>query len=350
MMNKKIKLLILASIIMLCATMSLNVFAQDKIKLTLADTTAPTGLRGNGVKVFLEEVEKATNGRVEVEVYWGSSLLEPKEILSGVEQGVADMGYLNPNYYPVQMLAHGAFSVIPQGPERFTSIYKVYERCYKEIPELTQELTDRNQKLLYINSVLPLAVVSTEPFTSFEDFKGKRVRAASRWWLAELGAAGATPVSVPWNDCYMALQTGTIEAIFTNLDGEHRTKLDEPGKHVFTFKELWYGLPMLYTINLDVWNGLPVDIQAQLIKAGKAASIRFGEEVYEAEWDRIVKEQKEMGCIVNHATPEDYEKWVNMPVIEELQMTWVKEAKESGYDGAEEIMSKLKQIVQEAIN
>jgi len=333
-------------VLFVLASISSIYAAEKKYKLTLGDSTAPVGLRGEAALLLLEEIEKHTNGRVEVEVFWGESLLKAKEILKGVQEGIVDIGYLNPNYYPEKMFVNGSFAVLPQGPTRFITISKVYNRIYDEFPIFEKELEALNQKTIYRSAVLPLAVVSTKPFTSYESFKGKRVRAASRWWLAELEGAGSVPVSIPWGDCYMALQTGTIDAVFTNFDGEHRTKLDEPGHHVFTLKEIWYAIPMIYTINLDKFNSLPVDIRAELIAAGKAAEKRFSE-VYSRSWDEIIKEQKEMGCTITNATSEDIQKWTSMPVIAELQEQWIKDAQSRGIDNADEIITRMKEIIAE---
>ena len=347
-MKRRISFLIVTMLILVLSLTTAS-FAQDKpIKLTLADSTAPVGLRGNGVKIFIEEIEKYTNGRVEVEVYWGESLLKAKEILNGVQEGVVDMGYINPNYYPKQLLLNGSFAIYPRGPVEYKNAYDAFLKCYQEVPELSEEFSSINQKQLYINTILPMTVTSTKPFTSFEDFKGKRIRASSRWYLAQLAGAGATPVSVPWGDCYMALQTGTIDAVYTNLDGIHRTKLDEAASNIFTMREIWIAMPQFYTINLDTWNNLPDDVQSQLLEAGKSASLRFSE-LYDNEWEKIIEEQKDLGYTVSHASEEDIEKWMAMPVIDQMKEDWIKEAEEKGIENAKQIVSTIDGIINEAI-
>lgn len=347
-MKRKISFLVV--ILFMCVLcFSISGFASDEpIKLTLADTTAPTGLRGEGTKLFLEEVEKYTNGRVQIEVYWGESLLKAAEILKGVQDGVVDLGYINPNYYPGQLLVNGSFAIYPEGPVKFSNIYEAFVKCYEEVPELNEELESVNQKLLYINTILPMTVTSTKPFTSFEDFAGKRIRASSRWYLSQLEGARAVPVSVPWGDCYMALQTGTIDGVYTNLDGIHRTKLDEAAPHIFTMREIWIAAINFYTINLDKWNDLPEDVQSQLVEAGRSASLRFSE-LYDNEWDTIIEEQEALGYTVTHASAEDIDKWMSMPVIEQMKNDWIKEAEEKGIANASQIVDTISGIFEEAI-
>jgi TRAP-type C4-dicarboxylate transport system substrate-binding protein len=327
---------------------SLSVASAKTITLSLADSTAPAGLRGEGLKAFVEEVEKHTNGQVKIQVHWSESLLKSKEILAGIKDGIVDIGYLNPNYYPKQMMISGAFALFPQGPSKFTDMAWFYAQAFEQIPALKKELESLNLKPIYTNTVLPLSVVSTKPFTSFEDFQGKRIRAASRWWLGQLEGAGAVPVSIPWGDVYMALQTGTIEGVYTNLDGIHRTKLDEVAPHVYTCRELWIGVPFIYAINKDKWNSLDPAIQTQMIAAGEAAAKRF-EVLHSAEWDRVISEQQKMGCTITPASPEDINKWISMPTVESLQNTWVEEAQKGGLVDAADVLEKMKALLDQAI-
>ena len=323
--------------------------AQAKpITLTLADSTAPVGLRGNGLQAFVEEVEKHTNGQVKIQVHWGESLMKSKEILDGIKNGIVDIGYINGNYYPKKMMINGAFALFPQGPRKFTNQYWFYKQCFETVPAIKNELESLKLKPVFITSVLPVAVVSTKPFTKFEDFKDKRIRASSRWWLKQLEAAGAVPVSIPWGDCYMALQTGTIDGVFTNRDGEHRTKLDEVAKNVYTCQDIWPGMPLIYAINIDKWNKLSPEIQKQIEAAGESAAQRF-ETLFDNEWSRVEAEQREMGCVITPASKENIEKWVNMPIHNELRQVWIKEAEAAGVKDAAETMSAMESLLKQAL-
>lgn len=336
-------------ILVLIITSITTVFATGKpIVLTFAEYDTPTGLAGEGIKILQEEIAEKTNGRVELKVYWGGSLLKGKEILRGIADGIVDMGHINPNYYPNQLPMNGAYAVIPEGPDKYNNQTWVFNTCMEQIPELKAEFMANNQIPIYIYGVLSKTITSTKPIASLEDYKNKKIRASNRWALSMLEAAGAVPVSVPWGDCYMALQTGTIDAVYTNLDAIHRVKLDEIAPHIFQCRQLWSGTQFLITMNLNSWSKLPKDIQEQIMDAMKWSSIRYGE-AYDKEWNRCTAEQIEMGCVVNTITPEDVEKWANMPIIEELQAIWVKEAEDKGVKDAGRILEQMKEITKQAI-
>jgi len=343
----KIVIIILMIFGLLISLSLAGLSATKPIELTLADTTSSVGLRGEGVNVFVEEIEKHTNGQVKVNVYWGSSLLKGKEILNGVATGIVDMGYINANYYPKQLLLHSAFPLIPVGPTSFVNKNWVYTEC-TNIDALKKEMDAQNQKVIYINAVLPLTICSTKPMTGFDDLSGQRIRSSSRWLLAELEDVGAVPVSVPWGDCYMALQTGTIDGVFTNLDGIHRTKLDEPANQIFACKELWAATPFMYTINTNKWNSLSKEIQDGILAGSQAAVERFGE-IYEKEWEKTIAEQREQGCTVTIASKEDIKQWVSIPSIPKLREQWIKEAEEAGAENPAQVMKDIQAIIQEGI-
>ena len=83
---KKI-ILILLMVLFVLASISLIYAAEKTYELSLADSTAPVGLRGEALKLLLEEIEKHTDGRVEMKVFWGQSLLKAKESEQQVDGG-----------------------------------------------------------------------------------------------------------------------------------------------------------------------------------------------------------------------------------------------------------------------
>jgi len=340
---------IILFVVILIVSCIMTVFATEKpITLTLAMYQYPPGLGGVNIEILKDELTKKTDGKVELKVYWGGSLLKGKEILRGVADGTVDMGQLNPNYYPNILPLNGAYAVVPMGPNKYNNKVGVFNTGMEQIPEMKAEFTTNNQIPLYIYVLLPKVSASTKPITCLKDFKGKKMRASSRWLLSMLGGAGATPVSVPWIDCYMALQTGTIDAVLTNLDGIHDSKLDEVAPHVFLCPQIWNTSPNMISMNIDSWNKIPEDIQEQIMDAMKSTSIRYGE-AYDKDWEKIVAEQKEMGCVINAMTPEDAKIWGNLPILEEIEAKWIKENKERGVKDPAGILKQIKEIVKEGV-
>ena len=332
--------------------MNISIFCyaqENKIVLKFAETTAQIGLRGDMTNYLLEEVEKSLGDKLQIDVYWGASLLSHAEILRGVRNGSVDIGDVAPDVYPTQLILHSGLALFTKAPIKHENLLNILNRCYEEIPEFENEILSQNQKVLYAYFQLSMGVCSTKPFTSYDDFKDKKIRASGRWYLGMLEGAGAFSVNIPFGDCYMALQTGTIDGVFTTIDGIHRTKMDEVAKNVMIFKEFWFSTPHLYTINLDTWNSLPENIQNGLVDACKRAINRYNIR-HSENLDEIISAQKEMGVIVTIATEEDINKFANMAKIDELKDQWIKEVKETGIQNANEILNKIGTIINDEIN
>lgn len=349
-MNKKIWFsLSVIIVISLIASVLLPVSANEKpITLTLAEYKTPDDLTGRHVSILKEEIEEKTNGKVQIKIYWAESLIKGKEILRGVEDGIADIGNVNPNYYPNQLLIGSVFNVIPRGPVKYESQMEIYDNVMEQVPGWEEEFVSHNQLPFYIFALSDKAICSTKKMESLEDFKNQKMRAASRWLLDMMASAGATPVSVPWGDCYMALQTGTIDSVLTNLDSLHYAKLNEVAKNILLLEGLWAKPAVFYTINLDSWNSLSEEIQGQIMEALEVTSERYNK-LYNDEWDKVLEEVYAMGCIVNTMSKEDMNAWTSSSAVDKIQAQWVEEMKEKGFENAEEILEQIKGIVEDVV-
>ena len=224
-----------------------------------------------------------------------------------------------------------------------------YKKVYEEIPEFNAELKKANQKTLLFTAGLPGAFTGKNPLKSLDDIKGDKWRAGDKWALRYLKNAGAIPVSVPWGDTYMALQTGTIDGCFTNYDGLHMMKFDEVASNLLVSKDLWFAMPFIHNINLNYWNSLPKDVQQGLMKACEIAEEKFAS-VYEEAFEKVMAEQKAAGYKVTVMSKEDVVKWENADQLGAMQEQWVKEAESAGLKTARQVLEKMRELHKQAIN
>src|ERR1700675_1069866 len=85
----KLKTLLLA--LSCTAIVYTNVFAQAPIVIKFSHVVAQDTPKGQGAQRFKELAEKATNGRVKVEVYPNSQLYKDKEELEALQMGAVQM-------------------------------------------------------------------------------------------------------------------------------------------------------------------------------------------------------------------------------------------------------------------
>ena len=315
-----------------------------------SDHDALGGMRTDFVKeVWLQEIEKQTGGDVKIRPFFGGTLLKSKEVLKGVGDNVAQMGFAFPGHYPRRMLAHSIFTMFPKGPEKFANQAWLYHKAYEEIPALKEEMAKSNVIPLMISAGLPGAFAGKNPLNSIADIQGDKWRAGGKWLLRYLESAGASPVSVPWGDVYVALQTGTIDGVFTNYDGMHLMKFDEVASNMLISKKLWYATPFVHFINKDFFEGLPEKDQKGILAASRIAEERFSA-IYDAAFDKIKEEQEAAGYKVTELSSDDVNAWADQEKLAGHQANWVKEATEAGLTNAAEIMEQMRGLHEQAMN
>jgi TRAP-type C4-dicarboxylate transport system substrate-binding protein len=319
------------------------------ITVKYSDHDPPGGVRTNFVKnVWFPEMIRQTGNKIAIQDYWGGAMVSAPEALKAIGDNVTNMGFVFAEFYSKQLPLHQGFKLFPVGPASWAAQRWFYDKVYSEIPEFKAELQKFNQMPLLATAGLPGAFLSTKPINGVADLKGRKWRASSRWVLAFLKNAGATPVSVPWADVYMALQTGTIDGVLTNYDGAAMTKLDEPGSNVLVAKELWWATPFLHMVNLDFWKGLPKDVQDGILKASANASEQFGK-AYDESFDQILATMKKAGRKVNIMPADELAKWEQAAGAQEQARIWVKELQEGGIKNADQIYAKLVAFHKEAM-
>lgn len=323
---------------------------EYEITLNYSDHDPPSGMRTKFIEEYwFPEIEKETDGKVKINAIYGGGLLSSSEALDGVRDGVADMGLIYPDNYPQRMFTYDLFKLFPEAPEDFDSIYNIFDQAMDELPTLRDNLEENNQIPLLITTGLPIVFGSSEKLDSLADLEGGQWRASSRWYLEAIKNVGANPISVPWEDVYMSLETNVIAGVMTNYDGFHMMNFYESAPNIIVGTRLWWSAPFIHTMNKDAWDRLPIDIQEGILRATETAQKEFGN-VYQAELEEAIQIQEEAGANVKIADDEDVAMYSDEELFTELRNIWAKEAKEKhGIEDADQYIEDLERIMNEAI-
>ncbi len=337
-------------VILFILAMGLTTVCQaGAITIKYSDHDPPGGMRSGFITdVWFPEIITQTEGRVKIQDFWGGALLGSKEILKGIGDGVTHMGFIYPGHYPGQLPAHTIFKLFPRGPAKFENMVWFYRKVYEEMPEFKAELKRANVMPIMITAGLPGAFTGKNPLSGLKDIVGDKWRAGDKWTLRYLKNAGAVPVSVPWGDIYMALQTGTIDGCFANYDGIHLKKFDEAAPNLLVSRQLWYAMPFLHLINVEFFNGLPKEVREGMRKASENAERQFSA-TYDKAFEKVEAEQKAAGYTITEMSNDDVLKWENPGQLEKLQAQWVQEAEKAGLKTAASIMEKTKVLLKQAM-
>lgn len=323
---------------------------EYSIILNYSDHDPPTGMR----TTFLEDywfpaIEEETDGKVKINPVFGGGLLSSSEALDGVREGIADIGLVYPDNYSQRMFSYELFKLFPVAPDDFDGMYQIFDTALKELPQFSEDLEKNNQIPLLITTGLPIAFGSTNELDSLSQVQGEDWRASSRWYLEAMRNMEANPISVPWEDVYMSLETGVIDGVMTNYDGFHMMGFYETAPNIIVGTELWWSAPFIHTINKDMWESLPKDIQEDILRATETAQSEFGA-VYQQELENSIEEQRAAGANVKIADQADIDAFNDEVLFEQMRETWVEEAENNhGIENADEYVESMKEIMNEAL-
>jgi C4-dicarboxylate-binding protein DctP len=257
------------ALLVLSAALSFNVYAQAPIVIKFSHVVATDTPKGQAAERFKQLAEKATNGRVKVEVYPNSQLYKDKEELEALQLGAVQM--LAPSlakFGPLGVKEFEAFDLPYIFPSK-TALYNVTEG------EIGKSLL----KKLELKGITGLAfwdngfkvMSANKPLRNPSDFKGLKMRIQSSKVLdAQMRALGANPQVLAFSEVYQALQTGVVDGTENPPSNMYTQKMHEVQKYVTVSNHGYLGYAVI--VNKKFWDGLPPDIRAALDKAMKDAT------------------------------------------------------------------------------
>ena len=193
---------------------------------------------------FAVEVEKRTQGSLKFEVYPGSSLMKTVAQFSALRKGALDM-----SLYPLAY-AGGEVQELNIGlmPCMVTSYEQGFAWKKAEIGrELVKLLDARGVKLITWIWQAGGTASRVQPVVFPDDVKGLKVRGGSREMDLMLKEAGGIISSVPSNEIYPAMQTGSLDAAVTSSTSLISFRLEEISKGLTSGrgKSFWFMLEPL---------------------------------------------------------------------------------------------------------
>jgi len=258
-----------------------------KISHQFPGGTAEQGdFRDRLVRRFAAEVQKRTDGELAFEIYPGSSLMKTVAQFSALRRGALDM-----SLYP---LAYAGGEVPEVNIGLMPCLVTTYEQglAWKRQPigqELESVLDKRGVKIItWLWQAGGVASRST-PVVQPDDVKGLKVRGGSREMDLMLKAAGGIISSVPSNEIYAAMQTGSLDAAVTSSTSLISFRLEEISKAVTTGRtgSFWFMLEPLL-MSKQIFDSLPAPQQAVVSEVG-AELEAFGLEAAKADDEDLAR-------------------------------------------------------------
>jgi len=266
---------------------------------------------------WAEEVTKATEGRVQVEVYPASSLATQEAALESVRSGICDMYLLSVSShrknFPISEIVGMPGAGFPdETVEANTAHMNTFFELLDKYPAAAAEFDEFGPMFFYVIYSESYIMSKNKEVRVPADLDGMKV-GSNGIRLEFVEGLGSAPVTDIPPLAYEKLQTGVTEATFAAISAVHDFQLFEVTDYAFDYPFGGGGMPLV--VNKDTWNKIsPQDQQIMMDLAPEAALVAHTELAKQnaAAWQEI----DDFGMRVT-ATAEEAALWED-----ELSLLW----------------------------
>jgi TRAP-type C4-dicarboxylate transport system substrate-binding protein len=327
MKHWKLVSLVLCLSVIGCWFLTSTAFGQAKaIELNYSIFFPETHKNAKLSAEWAKEIEKRTNGRVKITMFYSGTLTPADKCYDGVEKGISDIGF------SVLAYTRGKFpltevSDLPLGIKSGLAATKLINEYYNKFKPKEFDGT----KVMYLHGHGPGLIHTKKAVNKLEDLKGMKIRCTG---LAAKIAShlGATPVAMTMGETYDSLSRGVVDGSMAPYEALFGFKWGEVVKFSVEDWGATYTSGMFVVMNKDKWNALPPDIQKIIEKINGEWIEKQGKT-----WDEIDKEGRDytlkLGNKIISLSKEENERWGK--AVRPLLDDYVKNMKDKGLPGEE---------------
>ena len=206
-------------------------------------------------------VAKESKGRLQLQMFYGSSMGPMPRHYDLARKGVADMSFfqhgVTPGRFPLTELTHAPY-LFPAGAKGAVVGANVTGDLLPKYFQAEHEKAGTRAMWVVFNR--PSGVYDSEkPIKSVGDLNGRRYRAPTPTDVLMMKALGASPIGMPATHMAESLQKGTIDGVVTDPMGIFAFKLGGLVKHYtpMFISVISFGLAM----NPKSYDKLPKDLR-----------------------------------------------------------------------------------------
>ena len=266
--------------------------AGETYTFKYAHTQSPEHPRSKSMEFFKEELERASGGRIQVELFFGGVLGKEAEVLDMVKLGT------------VQGSRAGLF-------ERADKKFLIYTLpfIFQDSSEVLAVMNGPfgamiNESALANGLYIPVTGMAggfrnitntVRPIASVEDIRGLKMRTPPiDMTIKTFGALGANPQQVAYTETYMALKTGVVDGQENPFSNTVDMKFYEAQQYLSIVN--WQVHPDPFYVNPEWYNALPEDLK-EIFDAAAKAAMDYSNEIWlgsEMDYLEVLKDNLEV--------------------------------------------------------
>ena len=251
-----------------------------KYTFKLAHITPTDHMWHKAAEKFKEELDKRSDGRMQLEIYPASQLGTEADMVQQISSGSVDFGFITAAYMSSRAPAFTAWFA----PYAFKDLEAANAARDTEVAKkILATLDDQGLKGLdYLFAGNRVMLFKDKEVKKPEDLKGLSFRVTPSPPLQDFyKSMGASPESLPLPEVYAAMQTGVIDGMDMDLDASITNKYYEVAKYgAVTNHMVWPAVAMMNKEEYEKMSDSDKKIIDESIKAAAeyAVKTRSGQE------------------------------------------------------------------------
>lgn len=217
---------------------------------------------------FASDVDKASGGKLKIQVHPNASLFKAPEIKRAVQGGQAQIGEILLVNFQNEWQIYGADG-LPFLADSYDDAMKLW-RAQK--PLLDKKLNEQGMMVLYAVAWPPQGIYTKRTLNSAADMKGLKWRAYSPATARIAELVGAVPVTVQAAELSQALATGVVDSYMSSGSTGYDSKTYE---HIKNWYDTQAWLPKnAVIVNKAAFDALDAPTRQAVLKAAADAETR----------------------------------------------------------------------------
>ncbi|HVZ53743.1 MAG TPA: C4-dicarboxylate TRAP transporter substrate-binding protein [Pseudolabrys sp.] len=341
----------LAGAVIAASLTATSAFAGQTFNFTVAAGQPPAALPSLALvgKFFIPEVNKRIkDAKLDVTINWkeayAGSLLKPYQMLDGIKDGLADVGFVPTIFFPDKLPLEQITLVAPFLTTDINLLDGVMNRLHHTIPAFPAQYDKFNQVRLGGTGADSFELLTTFPVKKFEDIKGHKIGTAGAA-LAWLRGTGATPVQSNMMEYYNSTKNGVFEGFIVFPSSFPAMKYPEAAPYL---TKVGFGAQysVVLTMNKDSFKKLPPAVQKIFLEVGEEWGKR-SDQAYMTAGEAGYKSLAKFNAHVYDFPEEERRKWAfAMPNIAQ---EWAANMEKQGLPGKQAIKALMDEARKDGI-
>ena len=206
---------------------------------------------------------------------YAQTLAKFPEVLESVEEGIAEVGVILYLFEQSKLPMHQISYMVPFGTDDVRALNTLFDQINTEIPELRETWEEYNQVYLGSGVGDSWHLMTTFPVKRYEDLDGHKI-GGSGTSANLLKNTGAVVVDSSMPQAYNAISSGLYDGYPVTMGLGFPYRIYEVATHV-TKVNFGATIDAAITVNLDIWEDLPEDVQQAFLGAAQEWSRAYAD-------------------------------------------------------------------------